>query len=65
MPKTAPETNRKKVAAQLKREGWTVRHGGSHDVYTHPNKPGIIALPRHRTLSIGVARSVAQAAGWI
>jgi hypothetical protein len=34
-------------------------------VYTHPDKPGIIALPRHGTLSLGVARSVAQAAGWI
>ena len=32
---------------------------------THPAKPGIIPPPRHRTLSPGVARTVAKAAGWI
>jgi hypothetical protein len=37
-----------------------------HDVYTHPDKPRqIIVLPRHRTLSPGVARSTAKVAGWI
>src|SRR5207244_4100060 len=61
MAKAAPETSRRKVAARLELEGWMLRHGGSHDVYTHPEKPGIIALPRHQTLSAGVARTVAKA----
>ena len=60
------ETNRTKVAARLRREGWIVRAGGRHDVYQHPAYPDrAIVVPRHRTLSIGVARSIAKAAGWV
>jgi mRNA interferase HicA len=58
------ETNRSKVAARLERDGWIARHGGTHDVFKHPQKPGRIIVPRHRTLSIGVAREIAKAAGW-
>lgn len=66
MNKPAIELSRGKVAARLVREGWVVRHGGVHDVFTHPDRPGhIITLPRHRTLSPGVARNTAKAAGWI
>ena len=46
------------------REGWQVRHGGDHDVYKHPARPGRIILPRHRMLSPGVARVIAKQAGW-
>jgi len=60
----APETDRGKVAARLLREGWVVRHGGRHDVFKHPSKPGRIVIPRHRTLSLGVARTIARQAGW-
>jgi len=59
-----PETNRTKVAARLKREGWVERHGGDHDVFKHPSRPGRIVVPRHRTLSPGVARTIARQAGW-
>ena len=60
------EFNRQKIAARLMGEGWVCRHGGNHDVYTHPEKPRvIITLPRHRTVSPGVARNTAKAAGWI
>jgi predicted RNA binding protein YcfA (HicA-like mRNA interferase family) len=59
------ETNRAKVATRLRREGWTERHGGDHDVFTHAGKPGRIVVPRHRTLSVGVARTIARQAGWI
>jgi len=52
------------VAARLKRDGWIERHGGDHDVYKHPNKPGRIVVPRHRELSPGVARVIARHAGW-
>jgi predicted RNA binding protein YcfA (HicA-like mRNA interferase family) len=58
------ETNRQKVTARLEREGWQCRSGGAHDVYKHPQRPGRIIVPRHRTLSPGVARAIAKAAGW-
>jgi predicted RNA binding protein YcfA (HicA-like mRNA interferase family) len=58
------ETSRSKVVARLMREGWIERHGGEHDVFKHPAKPGRIVVPRHRTLSAGVARVIAKQAGW-
>ncbi len=59
------ETNRNKIVARLRREGWLARAGGRHDVYQHPAYPDrAIVVPRHRTVSIGVARSIAKAAGW-
>ena len=59
-----PETNRNKVVARLKRDGWVERHGGDHDVFKHPMRPGRIIVPRHRMLSPGVARVIARQAGW-
>jgi predicted RNA binding protein YcfA (HicA-like mRNA interferase family) len=63
-PVQKPETNRQKVVARLAREGWVERHGGEHDVFKHPTRPGRIVVPRHRTLSPGVARVIAKQAGW-
>ena len=58
------ETNRRRVVQRLEREGWTLRHGGKHDVYQHPQWPDrAIAVPRHRELSRGVARKIATDAG--
>ena len=60
------ETSRAKVVRRLQREGWVNRGGANHDVYTHPQRPGvIITVPRHRTLSPGVARQIARNAGWM
>jgi mRNA interferase HicA len=59
------ETNRNKVVARLERDGWVGRHGGDHDVYKHPTRPGRIVVPRHRTLSPGVVRVIAKVAGWL
>jgi predicted RNA binding protein YcfA (HicA-like mRNA interferase family) len=59
------ETSRPKVAARLEAEGWTVRHGGAHDIYKHPDRKGRIVVPRHRVLSPGVARVIAKEAGWL
>jgi predicted RNA binding protein YcfA (HicA-like mRNA interferase family) len=59
-----PETNRNKVVARLARDGWVERRGSDHDVFKHPTKPGRIVVPRHRTLSPGVARVIARQAGW-
>jgi predicted RNA binding protein YcfA (HicA-like mRNA interferase family) len=53
LPRSALETNRGRLVARLEREGWIPRHGGDHDVYKHPSKPGRIVVARHRTLSIG------------
>ncbi|MCR4282561.1 MAG: type II toxin-antitoxin system HicA family toxin [Bauldia sp.] len=59
------ETSWARIIARLIREGWElVRHGGEHDIYRRPGRPGTIAVPRHRELSQGVARSIAKAAGW-
>lgn len=52
------------MVARLERDGWVSRHGGDHDVYKHPARPGRIIVPRHRTLSPGVARAIAKVAGW-
>jgi predicted RNA binding protein YcfA (HicA-like mRNA interferase family) len=60
------ETNSKKIAARLERDGWVNEGGGKHDLYKHPDKPGLrVIVPRHKELSIGVARSIAKLAGWI
>jgi len=64
VPKPTLDTNRSTVVARLEREGWVVRHGGDHDVFKHPARPGRIVVPRHRFLSIGVARAIAKSAGW-
>jgi len=58
------ETDRAKVVARLEREGWQCRRGGKHDVYKHPARRGRIVVPRHRTISEGVARAIAKMAGW-
>ncbi|MBX3543595.1 type II toxin-antitoxin system HicA family toxin [Chelatococcus sp.] len=59
------ETNRAKIIRKLEREGWVLdRHGAQHDIYAHPSRPGIISVPRHRTLSPGVGRNIANIAGW-
>jgi predicted RNA binding protein YcfA (HicA-like mRNA interferase family) len=65
LAKSALETNQSKVVARLEREGWVARHGGDYDVFKHPTRAGRIVVPRHRTLSTGVARAIAKAAGWI
>ena len=49
----------------MEREGWyRVRSRGGHDIYRHPNIQGIITVPRHTTVTTGVARSIAKKAGW-
>ena len=61
----ALETNRKKIVARLKREGWQESQGGRHDKFKHPDHPGKrVIVPRHNALSDGVAREIAETAGW-
>jgi predicted RNA binding protein YcfA (HicA-like mRNA interferase family) len=62
----SPETNTRKIVSRLKREGWTLIHGGKHDKFEHPDKPGVlIVVPRHKEVSRGVAKDAAEKAGWI
>ena len=50
---------------RLEREGWATEGGGEHDKYVHRAHPAtIIAVPRHRECSPGVARKIAKQAGW-
>lgn len=59
------ETSRAKIVSRLTREGWElVRRGAAHDIFGHPVK-GVVAVPRHRVLSPGVARSIAKVARWL
>jgi hypothetical protein len=57
------ETSRSKIVFRLGRDGWENVGGTNHDKFRKPGYPAII-VPRHRTLSPGVARSIAKAAGW-
>jgi len=57
------ETSTSKIKARLEREGWELVGGSKHDKYRKPGK-GTILVPRHRTVTPGVAESIAKAAGW-
>jgi predicted RNA binding protein YcfA (HicA-like mRNA interferase family) len=62
MPKI--ETNRAKIVKRLTGEGWTLaRNGAEHDIYRLGRT--VVAVPRHRELSPGVARAIARTAGWL
>ena len=59
------ETSHRRIVARLEAEGWTNLGGAKHDRFSHPNKPeAFVIVPRHRTVTPGVGRSIAQAAGW-
>jgi predicted RNA binding protein YcfA (HicA-like mRNA interferase family) len=59
------ETNTRKIIARLQRDGWVIIGGGSHDRFVNDARPGVmITVPQHREVSLGVARSIAKAAGW-
>jgi len=36
----------------------------ANTTFKHLTKPGRIVVPRHKTLSSGVARAIAKQAGW-
>ena len=60
----SPETSRAKIVKRLESEGWRNEGGTNYDKYTKQGMTVPMLLPRHRTLSTGVARSVAKATGW-
>lgn len=60
------ETQAKAIVDRLVRDGWLREGGTKHEKFAHPERRGIkIMVPRHRTVSPGVARNIARAAGWI
>ena len=60
-----PETSRAKIVARLASEDWVSEGGAKHEKFAHASKLGVkIMVPRHKTLSPGVARNIAKAAGW-
>jgi predicted RNA binding protein YcfA (HicA-like mRNA interferase family) len=61
----ALETNTRKIIGRLEREGWVNVGGTKHDKLKHPTKREPIQVPRHRTVTPKVARSIAKAAGWL
>ncbi|PYE86541.1 hypothetical protein [Phyllobacterium leguminum] len=61
MPKY--EDDRRRIVARLLAEGWTSKGGKEHENFTkHGHR--MIQVPRHRTVTQGVAQSIAKAAGW-
>jgi len=60
----AIETNTRKIVQRLEKEGWIVLGDGRHDKFEHPARTETIVVPRHREVSLGVARSIAKLAGW-
>lgn len=59
------ETDRSRIIARLESEGWVSEGGAKHDKFANPAKQGVkIMIPRHKTLTPGVARNIARAAGW-
>ncbi len=57
------------VIDRLKREGWVVsrKTSGSHRVYEHPSKSGIVVVSEHgrnRDIKPGTYMSIAKQAGW-
>lgn len=60
------ETNARKIIARLEKDGWINIGGGSHDRFVNEKRAGVmITVPRHRQLTLGTARSIAKAAGWM
>jgi len=49
----------RKVHQHLKKSGWALtRTSGGHDVYTHPQSPKHIAVPRHKQLKAPLVRGI-------
>ena len=54
------------IIRKLKADGWYFdHHGGDHDQYRHPTKPGQISIPRHtsKELRVKTADKILKRAG--
>ncbi len=57
--------NGARLIRDLQRAGWQLcRIKGSHHVFTHPGKPGIVVVPHPRKdLGVGLVAAIRQQAG--
>jgi predicted RNA binding protein YcfA (HicA-like mRNA interferase family) len=54
------------LVSLVERDGWSkVRQSGSHAIYRHPEKPGILVVPVHagHELPAGTLNSILKKAG--
>lgn len=59
------ECDRAKIISRLLQGGWVSEGGTKHEKFAHSSRPGVkVMVPRHKTLSPGVARNIAKAAQW-
>lgn len=63
MPR-APRVTERQVLAALARDGWYIERQSGHIVLRHGEKPGTVAIPRHRgTLKSGTVHGIIRQAG--
>jgi predicted RNA binding protein YcfA (HicA-like mRNA interferase family) len=50
---------------KLERDGWYIKRTGSHHIYVHPTKPGVIPVGKHGTKEVpsGTANNILKLAG--
>ncbi len=55
----------KEIIKLLEKDGWNLdRHKGSHKVFKHPSKKGIVVVPEHKgDIPIGTLKSILKQAG--
>ena len=56
----------REAVALLVADGWIhVRTSGSHMIFKHPNKPGLIIVPQHgsKDLGKGLVKAILKQAG--
>ncbi len=54
---------RRDLETALRGLGWTLaKHGGRHDLWSHPDKTKKIVIPRHTEIKVHLARSILRQA---
>ena len=56
----------REIVQSLEKDGWILRRiKGSHHIYKHPKKLGIVTITHPRkAIPIGTLRSIYRVAGW-
>lgn len=61
-----PRITGAELARALRNGGWVLaRNGARHDVYTHPDRPGLAVVPRHagQILPVGTLKGILAGIG--
>ena len=57
---------RRDLDRELKKAGWKIKHGSSHDLAVHPLQPDkTIPIPRHKEVKEMTAKAILKQAGLI